>query len=114
MLFIGLFVHSVFYLPVQNFFEAVRVKRIFSFTDNDIAKVEVDIEKLSAAIATEKPHGIFIAHNHLSGNPNPSLNDDRFTIELQVMCSMNNVNLYDHCIYASDRSAISPKLFSFL
>lgn len=84
-----------------------RVKRIFSFTDNDIAKVEVDIEKLSAAIATEKPHGIFIAHNHLSGNPNPSLNDDRFTIELQVMCSMNNVNLYDHCIYASDADIYS-------
>jgi len=51
--------------------------------------------------------GITWIRAHLSGNPNPSLNDDWFTIELQVMCSMNNVNLYDHCIYASDADIYS-------
>lgn len=84
-----------------------KVKRIFSFTNNEHNKVEVRTEDISYVIATEKPYGLLVAHNHLSGNSNPSSNDDRFTIELQLMCSMNNVVLYDHCVYASDTNVYS-------
>lgn len=84
-----------------------KVTRIFTFTSNDTNKVEVDMDKLSHTIATEKPYGLVIAHNHLSGNPEPSSNDDRFTMEVQLMCSMHGVCLYDHCIYASDANMYS-------
>ncbi|MDE6667704.1 MAG: hypothetical protein K2K38_05095 [Clostridia bacterium] len=84
-----------------------KVKRIFSFTNTDTSKVEVSTDKISEILAKEKPHGVLVAHNHLSGNSNPSANDDRFTSELQLMCSFNNVALYDHCIYASDTNVYS-------
>ncbi len=83
------------------------VKRVFTYTDSDRNKVEVRTDKIAHVIATEKPYGILVAHNHLSGKSAPSLNDDRFTVELQLMCSINNVVLYDHCIYASDTDVYS-------
>lgn len=84
-----------------------KVKRIFSFTDTERNKVEVETDKIAYVIATEKPYGLLVAHNHLSGSSAPSANDDRFTVELQLMCSINNVVLYDHCIYASDTNVYS-------
>ena len=84
-----------------------KLKTIFSFTDTDTSKVEVSTDKISGILAKEKPFGVLVAHNHLSGNSAPSVNDDRFTSELQLMCSFNNVVLYDHCIYASDTNVFS-------
>lgn len=84
-----------------------KVKRVFTFTNNEHNKVEVKTEDISSVIATEKPYGLLVAHNHLSGNSAPSANDNRFTGELQLMCSFNSVVLYDHCIYASDNNIYS-------
>lgn len=84
-----------------------KVKKIFKFTSNEQNKVQVYTEKVANVIATNKPYGLLIAHNHLNGSSEPSSNDDRFTTEVQVMCSMNNVQLYDHCIYASDKDIFS-------
>ena len=84
-----------------------KVKRIISFTNDDINKVEISTRDLSASIAAEKPYGILAAHNHLSGSSSPSDNDDRFTKELQLVCSVHDVILYDHCIYASDTNIYS-------
>lgn len=84
-----------------------KVKRILSFTSADKSKVEVSTSDISTIVAAEKPYGILVAHNHLSGSSSPSANDDRFTNELQLMCSLHNVILYDHCIYASDTNVYS-------
>ena len=84
-----------------------KVKRIFTFTDSERNKVEVSADEISYIIATAQPYGILIAHNHLSGNSAPSANDDRFTAEMQLLCSINNVILLDHCIYASDTNVYS-------
>lgn len=84
-----------------------KVKRIFSFTNEELSKVEVETDKITQVIATEKPYGLLVAHNHLSGSSTPSLNDDRFTAQLILLCNINNVVLYDHCIYASDTNVYS-------
>ena len=84
-----------------------KVKRIFSYTSNEVNKVVIDTQKITKAIALSEPYGLIIAHNHLTGSAEPSDNDDRFTAEAQVICSMNNVNLYDHCIFAADGSVYS-------
>ena len=84
-----------------------KVKRIYSFTNADISKVEVDTDKITEILATEKPHGVLVAHNHLSGNSSPSVSDDRFTKELNLLCNISKVALYDHCIYASDNNVYS-------
>ncbi len=79
-----------------------KVKHIFSRTNNEVHGVTVEREELSALIATQKPYGLLIAHNHLSGDSQPSEKDDEFTAEVQMLCSLNNVALYDHCIYSAD------------
>lgn len=84
-----------------------RVQSIKSFTNDNQNTVEVGTEEIMRVFVTEKPNGIVIAHNHLSGNGVPSGNDDRFTMQVQLLCSINNVNFYDHCIYASDTEIYS-------
>lgn len=84
-----------------------KVRKISSFSSNEQSKVQVDADRVAKIIAAVKPYGLIIAHNHLSGSSQPSENDDRFTMEIQLMCSMNNVSLYDHCIYASDKNVFS-------
>ena len=84
-----------------------KVKRILPFTSDDMSKVEVNTRDVAAVVAAEEPYGILVAHNHLSGSSAPSENDDRFTKELQLLCSFHDVILYDHCIYASDTDVYS-------
>ena len=77
-----------------------KVKHVSSFTNNEQNRVEIGIEELTRIIATIRPYGMLIAHNHLSGSSQPSASDDFFTAKAQLACSMSNVNFYDHCIYA--------------
>lgn len=84
-----------------------KLKKTFTFSCNEKNKVMVDADKIIKIIATVKPYGLFIAHNHLSGKSEPSLSDDRFTKQLQLICNMNTVNFYDHCIYAADDNVFS-------
>lgn len=85
-----------------------RVKYIYSETDSDMHRVKADVDELSKLLSTQKPCGIVIAHNHLSGACEPSEQDDKFTASMQMLCSLNSVILYDHCIYAADN-----KIFSY-
>lgn len=84
-----------------------QVKKIFTYSTNETSQVEVDTDRVSKAITTVKPYGMLIAHNHLSGSSKPSANDDNFTASVQLLCSINNVNLHDHCIYAGDNNTYS-------
>ena len=78
-----------------------KLRRICSFTSGECHRVTVKPEEVIKLISSSRPYGMVIAHNHTSGSPRPSVADDDFTRECQVICSMNNVRLYDHMIYAS-------------
>ena len=78
-----------------------KLRRICSFTSGECHRVTVRPEEVIKLISSSRPYGMVIAHNHTSGSPRPSVADDDFTRECQVICSMNNVRLYDHMIYAS-------------
>ncbi len=84
-----------------------KVRTVHTFTNNEVSRVGVETGEVFKIIISSKPYALVIAHNHLSGNSNPSVTDDRFTAEMQVMCSMNNVHLLDHCIYASEANIYS-------
>lgn len=84
-----------------------RVGRISRFSDGEMNKVSVGTDKIMHILHAEKPYGIVVAHNHLSDDFTPSVNDDRFTAEIQLLCSINNVRLLDHLIYASDKAVYS-------
>lgn len=87
-----------FYLLDKN----GRVKRIGSYTDNDSARVDVRPEEVLRLLSMYKPHGLYLAHNHVNCSSCPSAADDEFTKKVQLICSLNNIKLYDHCIYVSD------------
>jgi DNA repair protein RadC len=78
-----------------------RVKRISSYSSDDADCVEMPMDQIVKLISVHHPYGLFIAHNHVNCSPRPSLPDDEFTKRVQLVCSMNNVRLYDHCIYAT-------------
>ena len=52
------------------------------------------LEKDAAAV-------IFV-HNHPSGNPNPSKDDQNLTLKLKAACSTIDVQLHDHLIIAGN------------
>lgn len=84
-----------------------RVLCVNPYTNNDRTKVSVETSEISKMLVSAKPYAILVAHNHLSGNSEPSQTDDRFTMELMVICSLNGVILQDHCIYASENNVYS-------
>ena len=75
-----------------------RVISIHPFSCDDAHKVNVTHKKVSSLFAVARPHSIIIAHNHPRGSAAPSANDGLFTKEMQVICSLNGVDLKDHCI----------------
>ncbi|MGN0818456.1 MAG: JAB domain-containing protein [Candidatus Coproplasma sp.] len=87
-----------FYLLDKN----GRVNRIGSFTNGDAERVDVRPEDVIKLISVHKPYGVYVAHNHVNGSSLPSPADDKLTKQVQLICSLNNAHLYDHCIYASD------------
>lgn len=76
------------------------------FFDNNKNKVEADIPEITYALAITKPAFAIIAHNHPSGNVEPSELDDTTTAKINLMCSMHKVTLIDHVI-VSDNDAFS-------
>lgn len=84
-----------------------KIKYIFSHTDKDAHKVVLNRDQIPSIIASVRPFGILIAHNHLTGDSGPSEEDDKFTSEILVLCNLSGVTLYDHCVYAADNDVYS-------
>lgn len=84
-----------------------KVRYIFSRSNGEEHSVLLKREEISATIASVKPYGILIAHNHLTGNSRPSEKDDKFTSEMYLLCNLSGVKLFDHCIYAADNNLFS-------
>ena len=75
---------------------AIRSSRRFSTGNSD--KVLMQPEEESSFIISQNPRGVVLAHNHLGQSNLPSDADDRFTAQIQLLCSMNNIRLVDHLI----------------
>lgn len=83
-----------------------KIKYVYSHSSGEKHRVRVNHDEITRLIAG-KPYGIVIAHNHLTGNSEPSAEDDKFTGEVQLLCAINGVRLFDHCIYAADNDVYS-------
>ena len=90
------------YLELYLLAKSGKVKRVVTFTSEDINRVVLTAEKIVEIISLVKPYRLVAVHNHVNGSSLPSENDFNFTKELQMICSMNNVDLVDHFIYAGD------------
>jgi len=58
----------------------------------------VDTKVILQAAIKSNAHGIIIAHNHPSGNPKPSAEDEVLTMRLKKACKIIDVELLDHII----------------
>ena len=81
----------------------------FSFTSYDAHKITLAPQVIVDIITMVRPDALVAAHNHPTSDCVPSETDDDFTRQLQIVCSMNNVNLVDHCIYSNK----TDKLYSY-
>ena len=82
--------------------KAGRITSIHPFTCSDEHRVSIASQKISSILASARPHSVIIAHNHPRGTAAPSENDMMFTRGMQVICSLNEVDLKDHCILGAD------------
>lgn len=72
------------------------------FTSSRTDSVSIKTEELSRFIVSQHPHGIILAHNHPYAPCDPSEEDERFTAQVMMLCSINNVQFYDHIIVGKD------------
>lgn len=100
--FMRLRAKSVEVLEIYFLDKAGKVTSIYSFTSDDAHRVDVTSKKIAALFATVRPHSVIVAHNHPHGEAAPSVNDELFTKEMQMICSLNGVDFKDHCILGSD------------
>ena len=73
-----------------------------SFDNENDRSVIVEPTEISRILVAQEPHAVVVAHNHPNEVSRPSTADDGFTAQVQVLCSANNVKLYDHIIIGTD------------
>ena len=92
---------EVFYAFFLSKTEKVIAK--VSYTSDKVDEINFLLSEFSRSFAHIKPHAVVIAHNHPSGNPEPSKKDDSATEKMYLMFSLNGVQLYDHVIVAGNK-----------
>ena len=58
----------------------------------------IESGEIASILSKHHPAGIVLAHNHPSGNPQPSKRDEEMTKRVQMVCSTHNVIFLDHII----------------
>lgn len=71
--------------------------------DEDEAAVTLPMRALVARALGLDAAALVIAHNHPSGDPNPSSEDVRLTRRFAMVCDALGLILHDHLIFAAGR-----------
>lgn len=79
-----------------------RLKFSKRYTSSAADRAGIACEEVSRFLAEHRPHGLVVAHNHPRARAVPSDTDDKFTAQMQLLCSLNNVAFYDHIIVGTD------------
>lgn len=74
------------------------VKNVRRFSSEKSFQASVDPKEISRFLVEAKPAAMVAVHNHIMGPATPSREDDDFTAQLEILCSMHNVSLRDHII----------------
>lgn len=79
--------------------KVVKVERVAKGTS---AEANINIRNITDLVSRNKVNNIIVAHNHPSGNPTPSKEDDQFTKALVTTLAINNAHLIDHIIIGDE------------
>lgn len=93
--------HEECYALLMN--QACKVTDCVLIGKGGLTETSVDIRLVLREALIRQTPVIALAHNHPSGNPRPSADDNRLTDKLQKACQMMNIRLIDHIIVADER-----------
>ncbi len=79
-----------------------RVRHTKCYTSEERERVIVSPDSVMQFLSAHSTKGLVAAHNHPGKPCAPTAEDDRFTAQLQLLCSMNNIRFYDHVIVGED------------
>lgn len=91
---------EMWYMLINCRGNIIEKKRVNTGTTTDCSFDDKEI--LKRAIL-KKAHGIFLAHNHPSGNLRPSGQDDNVTKKFKEAAKTMSMQLYDHIIVGENR-----------
>ena len=75
-----------------------RVLGIVSLSKGGTTGTVIDIKLIMQYALKANAHGIILAHNHPSGNLNPSEADSKITDRIEKTCKTLEIHLLDHLI----------------
>lgn len=87
--------------------EALEKVFCIDFVGNNDEEVFADTTEIARALSAHKAKFAIMAHNHPSGNANPSIADDSATKKFCLVCDVYGIKLVDHIIVAD------KKVFSY-
>ncbi len=82
--------------------QANKVLGIKKISESGISSTLVDVRIVLQAALLCNASGIIVAHNHPSGNLNPSSSDIKMTAQIKDASKVMNMTLLDHVILTSD------------
>lgn len=82
--------------------QANKVLGIKKISECGISSTLVDVRIVLQAALLCNASGIIVAHNHPSGNLNPSSSDIKMTAQIKEASKVMNMTLLDHVILTSD------------
>jgi DNA repair protein RadC len=86
---------------------ANRLIGVYEVSKGGITGTVVDIRLILSVALKSAATGIILAHNHPSGNLNPSDNDKSITEKINHACLFMDIKLLDHLIFSPSRSFLS-------
>ncbi len=79
-----------------------KVKFIKRYTSYERNRVQTNAEEVSRLIAMQMPKGMVAVHNHPLSSSQPSAQDDAFTAQVEMICSIHGIQFFDHIILGMD------------
>jgi DNA repair protein RadC len=79
-----------------------KIMRVCTYSQGSADRVTVSPTEVGKVLSLYHPYGLFVAHNHVLCGATPSRADNNFTKEIQLICSIHNIEFYDHIIFGSN------------
>ncbi len=79
-----------------------KIKHTARFETGETLRVSLNMDEVERVLIAHSPYSVVAAHNHPKNTCHPSVQDDLFTAQLQLLCSLNKVKLRDHIIVGAD------------
>ena len=86
---------------------ANRLMGVYEMSKGGITGTVADPKLILGVALKSAATGIILAHNHPSGNPQPSIQDKEITRKIQSACNFLDIKLLDHIIIPTSGTYLS-------